>query len=133
MKGFCPLHPLWLLSSSFFLFFFFAHALTRRVVTMVSNVSDRSDCLAWRVASRPQAGMPHAVGNARVHARPRGRVAAVPGVPERPCAERCARVQTGVCQNKTAAASCTRERLPVASLQKGSRSAEISTNQTCRS
>lgn len=70
--------------------------------------SDRSDCLAWHVASRlhVRAGMPRAVGNARVHTRQRGRVDVVPSVPERPyTASMCARVQTSVCQNKTAAAS----------------------------
>lgn len=132
MKGFGPLHPLELLSSSSFFAHAFGNALTRCVVTMDSNVSDRSD--AWRGVLL-HAHMSDQECHTEWATRRFTPGACTPARPDvsisvRVTANICARAQSGVCQGKTAAASC-RDKLPVAAVQKTSRSAKISTNQTC--
>lgn len=129
------LSPLYLLSSSSVVYAF-PNVLMKCVVAMVSNVSDSSD--AWpgmllHAHMYQHSIMPHRAGHTHMHTNTciytnRGRA----------CIFAClyaknmwARVHSGVCQDKTAAASCMRRETSCCLSTKCGRSAKISTNQLC--
>ncbi len=148
IKGFCP--PLHLVSlSSFPLVYAFANVLMRCVVTMVSNVSDSSDALPGMLLHAhmlQHSLMPHRPGhavytNTHTHTHAHAHKRTLKGLPfqrGRACIfvgmytkSIRARVQSGVCQDETAAASCMRRETSCCLAANRGRSAKISTNQLC--
>lgn len=149
-KGFCPsLNLLQCPLSSFPLVYAFANLLMRCVVTMVSNVSDSSD--AWpgmllhahmlQHSLMPlRAGHTHTCTRTHTHTYTQRHFESF-ALSKRVCMHICvhvlytksmhARVQSGVCQDETAVASCMRRETSCCLAANRGRSAKISTNQIC--
>lgn len=132
--------------SSLPLVYAFANVLMRCVVTMASNVSDSSD--AWpgvllHAHMLQHSLMPHRADHKHKctcnHAYMQTHIKKVCPFKEAVHAYRVslytnsmrARVQSGVCQCKTAAASCMRRETSCCLASNRGRSAKISTNQIC--
>lgn len=122
LRPLLPLHPL----SSFPLVFAFANVLMSCVVTMVSNVSDISD--AWpgmllHAHMLERSLMPHRAGLTQTSTCTYTLLIHKQSVR--------ARVQSAVCQDRAAAASCMRGETSCCLDANCGRSAEISANQLC--
>lgn len=155
MKGFRPLHLLNMLSYSLFVYAF-ANVLKRCVVTMVSNVSDSSDAWPGMLLHAHVTAFSNDK-QSRLHTRTYAYLAVCMYVRmyvqleyinicsqvspfQRhhaykftfPNVKRMgAKVQRGVCQDETAAASCMSRETSCYFSAKSNRSAKISTNQQC--